>query len=284
MDTTVTDSKAKSSKSSRKTRRYACEFTAQSAAPRSLVAGVGALGSAAMGAGAWALAFGESFVAPLAGHAAKGSIVRVEAIPSYILATGAVLTAIAVWLGTSSEPSVVVGSGGIDIPQGNAEKLAWHNIQRITYDESKHQLVVEGSSDSGAPVQIRIARRAQPQAVACVLHEAQSRIPAAIDIDDHVRALLPSRQPNAGIMRTIEPLQVVGKRDALTGEIISYEPDALVCARCERVYHRSRALASGAPLACACGGVVEARSSSPDANASAPTDTMDALVVESPSA
>jgi len=237
-----------------------------------------------MGAGAWALAFGESFVAPLAGHAAKGSIVRVEAIPSYILATGAVLTAIAVWLGTSSEPSVVVGSGGIDIPQGNAEKLAWHNIQRITYDESKHQLVVEGSSDSGAPVQIRIARRAQPQAVACVLHEAQSRIPAAIDIDDHVRALLPSRQPNAGIMRTIEPLQVVGKRDALTGEIISYEPDALVCARCERVYHRSRALASGAPLACACGGVVEARSSSPDANASAPTDTMDALVVESPSA
>ena len=46
----------------------------------------------------------------------------------------------------------------------------------------------------------------------------------------------------------LEPLQVVGKKDAITGKLISYEPEAKVCTRCERVYFKR-----SVPKKCKCG-------------------------------
>jgi len=46
----------------------------------------------------------------------------------------------------------------------------------------------------------------------------------------------------------LEPPQVVGKHCAASGKVISYEPDARVCPRCERVYHRA-----SVPASCECG-------------------------------
>jgi hypothetical protein len=44
------------------------------------------------------------------------------------------------------------------------------------------------------------------------------------------------------------PLQLVGKRCAESDKIIAYEPDARVCTRCERVYHKTKV-----PKTCECG-------------------------------
>ena len=41
---------------------------------------------------------------------------------------------------------------------------------------------------------------------------------------------------------------VVGKKDAISGKLISYEPDARVCTRCERVYFKR-----SVPKRCKCG-------------------------------
>jgi hypothetical protein len=45
---------------------------------------------------------------------------------------------------------------------------------------------------------------------------------------------------------------VVGKHCADSGTVIAYEPDARVCPRCERVYHKAHV-----PETCACGGSLE---------------------------
>jgi hypothetical protein len=46
----------------------------------------------------------------------------------------------------------------------------------------------------------------------------------------------------------LEALQVVGKRDAVSDKLISYEPDGRVCTRCERVYDKR-----SVPKKCRCG-------------------------------
>jgi hypothetical protein len=44
---------------------------------------------------------------------------------------------------------------------------------------------------------------------------------------------------------------VVGRHCAATGKVIAYEPDARLCPRCERAYHKS-----GVPEACECGALL----------------------------
>jgi hypothetical protein len=50
----------------------------------------------------------------------------------------------------------------------------------------------------------------------------------------------------------LEPPQVVGRHCAESGKVIAYEPDARVCVRCERVFHRT-----SMPDVCACGASLE---------------------------
>jgi hypothetical protein len=69
-----------------------------------------------------------------------------------------------------------------------------------------------------------------------------------VGISEEVLAKLPSASSYAGTKIDLEPLQVVGKRCAMTGTLISYEPDARSCERCERVY-----LKRSVPKTCACG-------------------------------
>ena len=80
------------------------------------------------------------------------------------------------------------------------------------------------------------------------MKEALDRIPKVVDIPDRVLEGLPSANPHAGMKVDLEPLQVVGKKDAVTGKTISYEPDARVCTRCERVYFKRTV-----PKKCKCG-------------------------------
>ena len=56
----------------------------------------------------------------------------------------------------------------------------------------------------------------------------------------------------AGEVIVLDPIQVVGKHCAASGKVIAYEPDARVCSRCERVYHKAHV-----PETCACGQSLE---------------------------
>jgi hypothetical protein len=76
--------------------------------------------------------------------------------------------------------------------------------------------------------------------------EARSRVPSVVDVPDD--ATLPEPRADAGETLPLEPPQVVGRHCAASGKVISYEPDARVCPRCERVFHKAHV-----PETCDCG-------------------------------
>ena len=90
--------------------------------------------------------------------------------------------------------------------------------------------------------------KSHAEAVGWLVKEALDRIPKVVDIPDRVLEGLPGANVHAGMKIDLEALQVVGKKDAITGKTISYEPDARVCARCERVYFKRTV-----PKKCKCG-------------------------------
>ena len=73
-------------------------------------------------------------------------------------------------------------------------------------------------------------------------------------------------QTDAGESLTLDPVQVVGKRCANSGKVIAFEPDAFVCPRCERVYHKDHV-----PPACACGATLADQNASATAGDAAPS-------------
>jgi hypothetical protein len=88
--------------------------------------------------------------------------------------------------------------------------------------------------------------KSHPQAAAWIVKEARQRLPSIVDVPDD--ATLPQPLASGGEQLPLEPPQVVGKHCAASGKVIAYEPDARVCPRCERVYHKSHV-----PEACDCG-------------------------------
>jgi hypothetical protein len=245
--------KTKSSKKDKKPRgprRYERRFVAQSHYNPWLVRGAMGLGAAGLGAGGWAWFYGESFkkAAAAAGDAAAQGVFRVEAIPSYLIAVGAILTGVAIWLGTSSETPLRVGDPGIAMERGEVRRMPWWAIAQITWESGNLALVVSGKDESGTQWTFKVPVGSHAEAVGWIAKEALDRVPKVVDIRDEVLEKLPGANAHAGMKIELEPLQVVGKRDALTNKIISYEPDAKVCTRCERVYYKK-----SVPKKCRCG-------------------------------
>ena len=79
---------------------------------------------------------------------------------------------------------------------------------------------------------------AQPQAAAWIVREARERVPAVVSRAGGRAAARPAATPPGEVL-PLEPPQVVGKHCAASGKVIAYEPDARVCPRCERVYHKA---------------------------------------------
>lgn len=244
---------SKKDKKGRGRSRYERRFVAQSQYNPWLVRVVGGLGAAGLGAGGWAYFYGESFkkaseVAAAAGEAAASGALRVDAIPSYVIAAGAVMTGIGVWLGTSSETPLRVGVPGIAMERGEVRRMPWWAVTQITWESGNLALVVTGKDEAGTSWTFKVPVRSHAEAVGWIVKEARDRVPKVVDIPDSVLEKLPGANPHAGMKVELEPLQVVGKRDALTASIISYEPDARVCTRCERVYFKK-----SVPKKCKCG-------------------------------
>ena len=231
--------KTKSAKQGKLRERRERRFEPHASANPSVVYLLGALGAVAMGAGTW----GEF-----------GSMVR-EAGPEpfkyapYVLAMGAVLVGIAIWIGTSGEPPLRVGDGGVAVERAGVRRMPWYAVERIAWADSAVR--VTGKDDLGATMTIVASLASHPQAAAWIVKEARERVPAVVQLPDD--AALPDVRVSAGESLAMAPPQVVGKHCAASGKVIAYEPDARVCPRCGRVYHKAHV-----PDSCECGASLEA--------------------------
>jgi hypothetical protein len=195
---------------------------------------VGAIGALAMGAGAWGQ-FGALI------H--EGGPEPLKFAP-YILAVGALLVGVAIWIGTSGDPSLRVGDAGLAVEKSGVRRMPWYAVERIEWREETVR--VTGKDDMGVALTIAASLKSHPQAAAWIVKEARERIPSVCDVPED--ATLPDVRTSAGEVLPLEPPQVVGKHCASSGKVIAYEPDARVCPRCERVYHKS-----SVPPSCECG-------------------------------
>jgi len=195
--------------------------------------GLGALGALAMGAGAWGQ-FG-SLVTDAGPEPLKGA--------AYILFGGSLAVAGAIWLGTSGEPVLRVGDGGIGIEKGQIRRIPWHGVERIEW--RGEAVRVTGKDQSGVAVTLVVPVAKHPQAAAWIVKEARERVPSVVDVPE---GTVPAAVASVGQAISLDPVQVVGMRCAASDQIISYEPDARVCRRCERVYIKTQV-----PDTCACG-------------------------------
>jgi hypothetical protein len=226
--------KGKSSKKAGARERRGRRFEPQAGTAPALVYVLGALGAAAMGAGLWAQ---------------FGSLIR-EGGPEplkvgpYILAAGALLVGAAIWLGTSGEAALRVGDGGIALEKGGLRRMPWYAVERIEW--SDQAVRASGKDEMGAALIVVAKAATHPAAAAWIVKEARQRVPAVVDVPED--AALPEARAAAGETRVLEPAQVVGKHCAASGKVIAYEPDARVCPRCERAYHKTHV-----PAACECG-------------------------------
>ncbi|HEY8079030.1 MAG TPA: hypothetical protein VIF62_33085 [Labilithrix sp.] len=234
--------KDKKEKKQKLEKRQERRFVARSAWSPMLVRSVGMLGSALLGCGVYGYFWAKSF----------SDDPKWQPIPGYLIAAGAVLLGVAIWLGTSSEPTVRVGAPGIAVEKGDLRRMAWWAVKSIAFETGSLALVVSGDDESGKHWTFKVALKAQPEAVAWIVKEARDRIPKKVDISDEMLEQLPEAMPHAGMRVDLEPLQVVGHKCAQSGQTISFEPDARICTRCERVYFK-RAV----PKKCKCGANLE---------------------------
>ena len=229
--------KAKQDKRRGGVKRHERRFVSQASTNPYIVYGLGALAALALGAGLWAYVYAQSFTDDAS-----------RPIPSYIIAGGAILMGIVIWLGTSAENPVRVGDPGIAVEKGDLRRMPWWGVDKITFEAGSLSVVVAGKDEANVEWTFKVSVKAHPEAVGWLIREAQDRIPRRVDIPEETIEKLPAAGEHAGQMLNLEPLQVVGKRCAASGKTISYEPDARVCPRCERVYAKAKV-----PNKCKCG-------------------------------
>lgn len=226
--------KTKSTKAPKARTRRERRFEPVASAQPGLVYSLGAIGAAAMGAGAWEQ-FGPLF---------SDSIPEPLKMGPYILTAGAALAGLAIWMGTSGEPFLRVGDGGLAIEKGGLRRMPWYAIERIEWRDEAVR--VTGKDDIGVALNIAASLRSHPQAAAWIVKEARARVPNVVEVPEDTT--LPETNADAGESLALDPPQVVGRHCAASGKVISYEPDARVCPRCERVYHKAHV-----PETCECG-------------------------------
>ena len=226
--------KTKAAKAAKPRPRRERRFEPQASVKPGLVYVLGAIGAAAMGAGAW-----EQF-GPLFSEAGPEPL----KLGPYVLTAGAALAGVAIWMGTSGEPFLRVGDAGVAVEKSGLRRMPWYAVGRIEWRDEAVR--VTGKDDAGVAMTVAASLRTHPQAAAWIVKEARARIPGVVEVPEDTT--LPEANADAGESVALDPPQVVGRHCAASGKVISYEPDARVCPRCERVYHKAHV-----PETCACG-------------------------------
>src|ERR1017187_983163 len=149
--------KTKSAKQGKLRERRERRFEPHASANPSVVYLLGALGAVAMGAGTW----GEF-----------GSMVR-EAGPepfkyaTYGLSMGAVLVGIAIWIGTSGEPPLRVGDGGVAVERAGVRRMPWYAIESVEW--RAEGVRVTGKDDAGGAMTLTESLANHPPAAAWIV-------------------------------------------------------------------------------------------------------------------
>ena len=227
---------AKKKSSSKPRERTERRFVPRSTASPTVIYLVGAAGAIVLGAGVWA-----QF-----GNALRKTQLEPLSWAPWLLAAGAVLAGIAIWIGTSTDAALRVGVAGVAEERNPTRRIPWWRVEDVGGDADN--VIVHGKDESGEDATIRVSRRALPEAVAWVVREARDRAPEQVELSEDVIKAIGKPSKEAGEIVPCPPLQVVGRHCAESDKVISYEPDARVCPRCERVYHKDHV-----PKTCVCG-------------------------------
>jgi hypothetical protein len=203
-----------------------------------LVGALGAVSALLLGAGAWGFAYAKTLAEDE----------KLRSMPSYLVAAGAVLLGIAIWLGTLTGPAIRVGAPGVAAEKGDLRRMPWWAIDKVTFDPDALAILVAGTDEANVPWTLKLPLKTNGDAIGWLIKEALERIPRRVQIEEETLDKLPPAGASAGEKIELEPLQVVGKRCAVSERIISFEPDGRVCARCERVYVKT-----SVPKKCKCG-------------------------------
>lgn len=250
--TAMTDDKKKKKKAKKPAgpKRYERRFVPVASTNPWLVRILGGVGGLTIGAGLYGYLY-----ATAEGHAFHAATVgdRLGQVPSWLIAGGAVLMGATIWLGTSSESPVRVGDPGIAVEKGEVRRMPWWGVDKITWQPGERALLVTGKDETHRLWTFKVPISSHPEAVARLVEESRRRIKKKVEIEKGVLKQMPSAHDYAGQRLELEPLQVVGKKCAASGRLISYEPDARVCPLCERVYFKR-----SVPNKCKCGNDIHA--------------------------
>src|SRR5438105_494637 len=147
----------KQSRRKQKRERFERRFVPASTMDYRIVYGVGGLGAIGLGAGFW-------------GQWAFSMAALTEPVPysMWVLAAGAVILGIAIWIGTSGETIVRVGSAGAgEEKSGNVRRIPWYALKSVGFEN--RELVVEGKDEAGEKYTFRVKHATSPQAVAWIV-------------------------------------------------------------------------------------------------------------------
>jgi hypothetical protein len=157
-------------------------------------------------------------------------------------------------MGTSSEPVLRVGDSGLAAEKGGVRRMPWYAVAQVQWRDGA--IRVSGKDEAGVDMTIAAPLATQPFAAAWIVKEARERIPAEVDVPADVA--LPEPLASEGQTLALDAPQVVGRRCAASDKVIAYEPEARLCPRCDRAYHKAHV-----PEVCACGASLEALRATP---------------------
>ncbi len=250
-DATASTSKSSSSgkkkKSGPKRDRRERRFVASGGVDAGIIRLMFAVGAMLLGAGA----FGQFMRPNLAQVDVDGS--ALPALPPLpyaygLLAAGALVTGVALWIGSSGGSAMRVGDAGVALEKGEIVRMAWNAIKELTWDRAARSVRLLGTDEMGAAVDWTFAEKEYGDGVGWILKEGRARLPQLLDLDNETADEVDTVSADAGELLQLEPLQVVGKRCAQCDGVLAYEPEGRVCPHCERVYHKAHV-----PEHCACG-------------------------------